>query len=289
MFGEHAVVYGRPAVACSLPDGAYAALSHTDSPSWTVRHPEGTLPVDDDIERAGRKLFDEFDLQPEQLQIDVELSIPVGVGLGSSAAMAVALAKAAAELTGGGTDGDAIERAVAASETVFHATPSGIDQRAAAGRGFFSYKKCDDSGEVLSFDVPSRTWVVARVGPSKSTAEMVKHVADRRERNSAVVDSVFDDFAAIAEAGRRALGAGNWDAVGELMDLNHGLLNALGASTPRLEAAVDAARTAGALGAKLTGAGGGGCIAALPAPKHLDDVAEALDDHGDVHRFELPA
>ncbi len=291
LFGEHAVVFGHPAVACSLPGGASATISRSGDPSWSIRHPGGLIESDDDVRRAARRLLAEFDLRPEQLQVDIELTIPVGAGLGSSAAMAVAVARAAAVLQQLDRDlAEAkIDAAVAASETVFHGTPSGIDQQAAMGGGFFSFQKSKPTPSTTPLDVPPGRWLVARVAPSASTAQMVESVASLRRRQPEILDSLLCEFASLTRAGTRALESGSWDEVGELMDLNQGLLNAIGVSTPELESACSAARTAGAYGAKLTGSGGGGCIVALVDEHNLSDVQKTLQRQGDVYSFSLPS
>lgn len=290
VFGEHAVVYGQRAVACSLPEGARASLRRSASPQWSITHPGGTLEIDEYVRRALQAIFDTFDLSSAEHTVDAELTIPVGAGLGSSAALAVAVARAAADIVG--IDDDTargrIDEAVAASEAVFHGTASGIDQTAAMGAGFFAYSKSHGWPEISSLDVPEHRWIIARVAPSASTARMVKSVADLHRRRPEWIDPLFERFDAIARAGCEALEAGRWRDVGTLMNLNHGLLNAIGVSTPALEAACHTARDAGANGAKLTGAGGGGCIIALADDEHGPDVEAALAEEGDVYSFTLP-
>lgn len=291
VFGEHGVVYGHPAVACGLPRGARATLSFSSDPSWSLSDPNQTITVDDDVRRAGRQLLSRFDLRPEQLCIDIELAIPIGAGLGSSAAMAVALARAAAKLCDldDAVRRKAVSEGVAASEAVFHGNASGIDQRAATKGGFFAFEKGQNRPRVTALDVSPHRWIVARVAPSKSTSAMVESVADLRRRRPEIIDSIFDDFARVAVAGQQALEAGRWDVVGELMDINQGLLGAIGVSTPALERGCADARDAGAHGAKLTGAGGGGCIVALVDDTDARAVEDALSDHGPVFSFILPS
>jgi len=291
VFGEHAVVYSRPAVACSLDGGVTARLSRAGSPSFQMQTINGPLSVDDRVREAADRLFSTFELAPQQLTIEVEVDIPLGAGLGSSAAMATAMARAAADLRGlkGNQRREAVDDAVAASEAVFHGTPSGIDQRAAVGEGFFTFEKSDDGPRFASLDVPSQTWLVAKVASSSSTAKMVEAVRQRRNRHPELVDGLLDDFGAIARRGAQALIDSDWSTAGELMNLNQGLLNAIGVSTDALDTACHAARDAGARGAKLTGAGGGGCIVALPPAEDIDTVQAALGDYGDVYRFRLPS
>lgn len=291
MFGEHSVVYGRPAVATSLSHGAKATLSTDEPPGVRIRHPGGVFHEDERVQRALRGLLAIFELRVDELCIDVELKIPVGVGLGSSAALAVAVARAAARLTGQPPHDqqDRIQRAVDASETVFHGTPSGIDRRAAMGKGFFSFVPPHGTpARVQPLQVPPHPWLVARVDSPSSTERMVSSVRQLHQRLGEFAEALFDDFASVARRGARALGAGDWKTVGKLMNVNQGLLDAIGVSTPRLGAACHAARDAGAWGAKLTGAGGGGCIVALPASDRLEAVRKTLEDHGEVYQFRLP-
>ncbi len=290
VFGEHSVVYQRTAVACSLAGGVRANLSTMGSPSFHLQTINGALEVDERVRQAADRLFSTFQLDPKQLTIDVQVDIPLGVGLGSSAAMATAMAKAAADLKGleGAAQRAAVDKAVSASEAVFHGTPSGIDQRAARGEGFFAFRSNGEGPRFQPLDVPSNTWLVARVAPASSTARMVQSVRRLRDGHPRLIEGLLDEFGAVADAGAEALADGDWPRVGELMNINQGLLSALGVSTEVLERACYAARDAGALGAKLTGAGGGGCIVALPDADNVEDVKQALEPLGDVYRHDLP-
>ena len=289
LFGEHAVVYGHRALACSVPRGARVELSRSPAPSWTVDHPGGSFTANNDVLRAGEILLRHLDLRPAELTIRVELSIPVGAGLGSSAAMAVALARAACALQEIPPERQEaiVFDAVAASEQILHGNASGIDQAAACSRGFFTFTR---GAAPEPLQAPDRRWLIARVAPAASTSRLVQGVADRRGRHPALLDTIFQEIDDLAAAGADALRAGRFEEVGELMDINQGLLNALGVSTPALEQACFAARQAGALGAKLTGAGGGGCIVALPAEESPGPCAvyNALRDLGEVFEFSLP-
>ena len=289
LFGEHAVVYGEPAVACSLPLGAEATIEASERPDWVIADEKEAMIGDAAVQKAGRLLLKEFNLEPEGLAIRVRLSVPIGAGLGSSAAMAVAMARAAACLARVSEEeqGERIFRAVSASEGVFHGKASGIDQQAAMGSGFFAFRRRETSVEVTPLEVPPARWLVARVAPSASTSAMVEGVSRLRERYPSRVGGIFREISALSYDGIEALKAGDWEKVGALMNINQGFLNALGVSSPRLEEACVAAREAGALGAKLTGAGGGGCVIAL-AGEDSESLQKALQSRGDVYSFELP-
>ncbi len=289
LFGEHSVVYGRLAVACGIPGGARASLFLKPSATWRVTHPGGSFDADDDVLRAGRLLLRHFDLRPEDLAIDVDLTIPVGAGLGSSAAMAVAIARAACDLREIPADqrDPLVTSAVNDSEGVLHGKASGIDQQAACHGGFFQFQRPAITTPV---EAPPRRWLIARVAPSASTARMVGAVADLHESYPQVTTQIFDTIDLVARRGAAALRVGDYREVGALMNFNQGLLGSLGVSTPDLEDACYLAREAGALGAKITGAGGGGCILVLPPPGPPEEcfVLHALEETGDVYEVTLP-
>jgi mevalonate kinase len=112
-----------------------------------------------------------------------------------------------------------------------------------------------------------------------ATHELLAGVRARYERQPTVYAGIFDQVDALSMAGARALVGSDYAELGQLMDVCQGLLNALGVSTPELERMADIARRAGAAGAKLTGAGGGGSIVAL-CPGKVADVVAALQSAG---------
>ena len=105
---------------------------------------------------------------------------------------------------------------------------------------------------------------------------MVENVAALRERNPAVIDRIIDSMSDLSAQGLEALLKKDLHRVGDLMNINHGLLSALGVSTMKLESLIHTARKNGALGAKLTGAGGGGCMIAVAEDKDLSNVEKAI-------------
>ncbi len=284
LFGEHAVVYGTPAVAAGLPRGAraIARVASGTTSELTLRSE-----LDEDIssrvaaEATGEPLAQAFHAILSQFQtktaveVEVTLEVPVGVGLGSSAALAVATARALGSLF---DETDVVDDAVRASEEVFHGNPSGIDQMAATRGGLIFFSRTDHV-EASPIEAPPLTVAVCQAGPAASTAKMVAKVAGRKGREGQLVDYLNQLIGDIARSATEALRKGDWPRLGELMDINHGVLCALGVSTAALDAACHTARDAGALGAKLTGAGGGGCVFAL-TPDGAGDVLAAWEEQG---------
>lgn len=284
LFGEHAVVYGKPAVAAGLPRGARAVATASEASTSRLVVRDGLTDevharveadaAGEPLARAFEAIVAQFDA-PTAVDVEVTLEVPIGVGLGSSAALAVACARALATFF---DQPDAVDAAVEASERVFHGNPSGIDQMAATEGGLFFYSR-HDGIETAPIEAPPLTLAVCQAGPAASTSEMVEKVARRKEREGQLVDYLNQLIGDTARAATGALSDGDWRRVGELMDINHGALCALGVTSAELDAACHAARAAGALGAKLTGAGGGGCVFAL-TPDGADDVLAAWKERG---------
>ncbi|WP_158542555.1 mevalonate kinase [Lujinxingia litoralis] len=280
MYGEHAVVHGFEAVACGLPLGAVARLRPGKTSTFIIEHPGGRFEADGQVLKAARGIVESFGLELEALESSVHLAVPVGAGMGSSAALAVALARAARELSGQG-DEARVEEAVARAEAVFHGQASGIDQSAALRGGVFAFRRGAHPGappQIEPMQAPALRLVVAQVAPSASTATMVRGVHALARRYPAAITPTFEAIGQVARAGRAALEAGDVQEAGELMNVNQGLLSALGVSIAAIDAACHLARQAGALGAKLTGAGGGGCVVALsPDAEHTRLIRQAWE------------
>jgi mevalonate kinase len=189
--------------------------------------------------------------------------------------MAVASARALAEAAGHLLAPDQLFEAAMAAERVFHGNPSGLDHAVAIHGGLMHFVR-GNPPRMRSVALGGHfRLLVAQVEAGADTGRMVASVAALREAHP-VARALCADIGALVAEAETALTAGDQAAVGRLMNLNHGLLSALGVSTASLDAAVHAARAAGALGAKLTGAGGGGCMVALVTDDTAPAVAAAL-------------
>jgi mevalonate kinase len=274
LFGEHAVVHGRHAIAAALDRGATARAKRVEGVSKLTMRPWGHVALadgSDDVARAFASVLEAVG-GDEPVDVEVDVEVPGGAGLGCSAAIAVAIARAAAEVLRVNLDDDRAASCANAWERVFHGNPSGIDVAVAARGGVLSFRRGHEPRTVVPGGVLELA--VASTGEPSSTKSMVESVARQLARRPEVVERTFDGIDTLAQKGVQAIEAGRWYEVGQLMNLNHALLASLMVSTERLEEACRLARESGALGAKLTGGGGGGCAIAL-APDKTDAVIEA--------------
>jgi mevalonate kinase len=203
---------------------------------------------------------------PGSLDFWLECDVPARAGLGSSAAMAVAIARAVSARTGASET--EVQEAVAAAESVFHGTPSGIDA-AAASRGRVGRFAQASGWQDLTLATPIEL-CVGITGRSHDTGALVAQVRALCD-GTPVARTLIDTMGELALAGAAALVAGDVAALARLLNLAHGLLVGIGVSCPELDDMVYAARAAGAAGAKLTGAGGGGAVIAI-AGEHGEEV-----------------
>ncbi|MGC4066597.1 MAG: mevalonate kinase [Polyangiaceae bacterium] len=279
LLGEHAVVYGHPAIVTALDQGARASATRSAKSALVLA---GTRYVIGQGE-VGTALGELLEvLHAQDVEIEAEISIPAGLGLGASAALGVAIARAILQLVA--DDGlpqderlELVQRAAQAWETVFHGTPSGIDVAAASLGGCFSFTRKD--GPVPIHVARPLTLAVGIVGPKVSTKVMVSGVAELRRKHPDLVNDSLGRIRALVENARHDVEIGDLVALGHAMDDNQVELGRLGLSTDALERACEVARGSGALGAKLTGKGGGGCVVAL-CSKEPQIVLEAWRNIG---------
>lgn len=266
LVGEHAVVHGHAAIAAGLKGGITVVASpgtgRLEVPAWSL-----TATADDGsaVGRALAAVLARFDARA--WDFSAEAAIPSRAGVGSSAALAVALARAAARATGREDEG-LVAAAVADAEAVFHGTASGIDAAAAMSGAVGRFTRAEGWRPIRVLQ--PMTICVGLSGRPRDTSAQVAGVRRLCERLPAA-DGVLALLGRLADDAQEALGVGDVDGLGRILDTAHGLLAALRVSSPELDALVHDARAAGAVGAKLTGAGGGGAVIAL-APGHERDV-----------------
>nr|XP_027224874.1 LOW QUALITY PROTEIN: mevalonate kinase-like [Penaeus vannamei] len=233
--------------------------------------------------------------RPLALRISVNSQLPTGAGLGSSAAYAVCLSGALLTSQGrldpgeGRANLEKVCRWAFRSEQIIHGTPSGIDNSICTYGGAVNFK----GGASTPVEVPPLQVLLVNTKVPRSTKALISGVRERRERHPSAIDPILDSLDALAERGIQALHdlasatrdqdrAAAHETIAELIEINQGLLCALGVSHPSLDRLVALAQANG-LRAKLTGAGGGGFGIVVEGLAGKEDVAKCcldLETHG---------
>jgi len=286
LLGEHAVVYGKHALALPIKNAMTAHCKKTKGPvvlripDWGID--ESFTRNDESVAGAAavlQLLLTQMEVAAENLQMEIQTRLPVAQGLGTSAALAAAMARALNALLGLSLTDDAINRLTFECEKLAHGEPSGIDNTLAVYGQALLFRKNDKPIQRSIKLKRTPPLVIACSGSPGMTLDQVAAVRKRYEHNPSLYDSLFDQIDRLSLAGHEALEAEDYATLGAQMNICHGILNGIEVSTPELETMVALARNHGAIGAKLTGAGGGGSIVAL-CPGTQDAVSSALRDAG---------
>jgi hydroxymethylglutaryl-CoA reductase len=270
ILGEHAVVYGRHAIAAPVPMTVKALVEDCDEgihlliPRWGVEFRLAENPSErHSFERPAGMMLDELGLSGRAMRIEVFPDVPRSMGLGGSAAMAVAIVRALDQRYRLGLSDEEVNRLAFEAEKLAHGKPSGIDNTLACyGKPLVFRSGSPPLVEPLNIKTPI-PMVVGMTGYEGLTAKTVGRVNAAWQQNRKLYERIFDQIDTLVLRGVQAIQDEDLATLGELMNVCHGMLNALQVSTPELEQLVDIAREHGALGAKLTGGGGGGSIIAL--------------------------
>jgi mevalonate kinase len=282
LLGEHAVVYGHPALAGALGQRIFVELEDdAEGPRVEVRGiPKGEDPTApgpaQELTRAFAAMAAELGVDP-RLRARVWSELPLGGGLGSSAALGVALARALCEAARQDCPpGRAAELALRL-EQIFHGAPSGVDPAVCARGGLLVFTRAMEGRpeRVEPVSPPAPVYlVVALTGIARGTRRTVLPLAERKAARPSLYDPLLVTLGELARGGKDALLRGDLAELGVRFDAAHGILSALGVSCAELDELTVALRKDGALGAKLTGAGGGGAAIALAS-----DAAHAAAMH----------
>ncbi len=286
LFGEHAVVYGQPAIA--------VPVTHVQAKAIVTPNPRGTAgsvhiqAPDIDLDCYLRDLAPENPLakaingvlaslnieRPPAFNLRVTSSIPLASGMGSGAAISVAVIRVVASFLGRQLPDEQVSALTYEVEKIYHGTPSGIDNTVVTYAMPVYFIK---GQPIQTFTVSSPfTIVIGNTGVRSPTSVAVGDVRKNWQADPAPSEALFAQIGEIAQQARQAIEAGEIEALGPLMDANHKLLQALTVSSPELDRLVDAARQAGALGAKLSGGGRGGNMIALADADNAAAIAQAL-------------
>jgi hydroxymethylglutaryl-CoA reductase len=287
LLGEHSVVYGYHAIAAPLGLAIRAEVMRPAATSELVisgwdSDPAAHNPAGAELaSRVADLIADRLGIAGSPVRVEVFPELPRASGLGASAALAVAVIRAMVHSFGLVVSEEEISQLAFECERLVHGTPSGIDNTVATFGRTILFRKTDAGNEIEDLVTPVPIPVVVGLtGVRSLTADTVGRVHAGWEKNPQHYEAIFSEIDGLVMTGVEALRRGDLAALGEVMNLNHGLLNALQVSSPELEAIVDLARRSGALGAKLTGGGGGGAMIAIAEPNRIHSVANTLDVAG---------
>lgn len=297
LFGEHFVVYGEPAIVLAIDRRSYAKVENRSDKRLRIHslnlnlsgyYEDQTFKVEQGDPKEAKLKFDPIKLAVDKvlsryqgsvgLDIEINSTVPVAAGLGSSASVVAAVTTAVGAALSVEISREDVLRITFEAEKVVHGAASGVDPAIATFGGALLFQM--DTGfkslEVKA-DIPL---VIGDTGIQRSTRLQVAKVREAKEKYPQIFDSLTRCAQEIVMRAMDALRENDLATLGELMNINHALLYGLGVSDESLEWLVTAARKAGALGAKLTGAGGGGCMLALAKNEKLEDVSRAIQARG---------
>ncbi|HKJ40275.1 MAG TPA: mevalonate kinase [Anaerolineales bacterium] len=287
LFGEHAVVYGRPALAVPVTQvHADVDITAADSAGIWINAPDinlhaevNTLPSDHPIASVIHNLFFISRISPfPNIDIKIVSTIPVASGLGSGAAVTVALTRALSSYINYSMTDEEINSFAYEIEKLHHGTPSGIDNTVVTYAKPVYFIK----GQLIETFTPGKpfTIVIGDTGISAPTKESVGDVRKLWEADKAKWEAIFDRVGEIVHKAKSNIESGKWEILGKLMNQNHALLQEMTVSSSELDNLVSAALNAGALGAKLSGGGRGGNMIALVEKERAPEISEALMSAG---------
>ena len=277
LLGEHAVVHGEPALAVALDRGVTAVAHRSDGPlvmyadSWQYR---ASADQDSAPARALRALCGVLGVEPSGATVELDPQIPPRAGLGASAALAVAVARSLASLFDLPLSNETLLAAAHASECVFHGNPSGLDAAVSSSGKTVLFSK-SNGAKIIPEAAPSL--LIVHSGFPKDTAASVARFAARIKAYPEEASRRMARIGALARRGVEMLQQHNLVTLGALMTENHRHLQWFDISSSALDRIVEIALEAGALGAKLTGGGRGGCAVIL-LPPNPQPVLAAIRD-----------
>lgn len=295
LLGEHAVVYGKPAIAIPV------SQLRVEVSLEAFRCPENEIWIDSPMIRLYKNVQDLHYEHPLRFAIDLTLaeckkrefpglmirinsSLPIGGGMGSGAAVSCALIRALSNyLNAQPLSVETVNRMVFEVEKIHHGNPSGVDNTVITYERPIYFRRSAPLEKISVRD--AFRLVIADTGINSATSAMVSGVRKRYEQDKSGYQATFDRIEELVNNARAALEAGDVHILAESMNENHRLLQSLEVSSFSLDRLVKTARSAGALAAKLIGAGGGGNMIALCTNETAKQVSQALNSIGAVRVF----
>ena len=287
LFGEHAVVYGQPALAVPVTqveaevriDKIFSQGIRINAPNIQLNARLDSLAPSHPLAATVRNTIAALEVDmPSGVAILIRSSIPVASGLGSGAAVSVAIIRALAKYLNKELTDEQVSALAYETEKLYHGTPSGIDNTVITYANPVYFVKGQPI-EILKVEKPF-TIVIGDTGIPASTKESVRDVRVQHHKKPERYETIFAAIGDIARTACQLIESGMPESFGPLMYENHALLRSIKVSSPELDKLVEAARNAGALGAKMSGGGRGGNMIALVQPKKAGAVARSLREAG---------
>lgn len=291
VLGEHSVVYGRHAIAAPIGLTIRTEVTRQEFGTELVIARWDTDAAYDPVgaklaERVTAHIAERLGLANKGMRVDVFPHVPRASGLGASAALAVSIIRAMADRFALPITDLEVSSLAFECERIVHGTPSGIDNTLATFGRAILFRNPDSTSDAAAPEISDIVTprpiqvVIGLTGKPSLTSHTVGMVRAAWQKNPTRYESIFSQIDELVMAGVGALRRGDLAELGELMNMNHGLLGALQVSSPELETLVGVARRAGALGAKLTGSGGGGAMIAITEPDSAESVGSAMSQAG---------
>lgn len=289
LFGEHAVVYGKPAIAMAINKRACVEVLEGNNNKINVNIRDlgikGCIDFDNGIimSDSPKKGILKYILESIKkvhdgsgMDINLDVNIPIGGGLGSSAAVAVATIAAVSAYNELDLKEEEIAKYAHEVELGVQKSASPLDTTISTYGGLIYLEaNAEDIMQLdIDYDIPV---VIGYTDTRGDTGKLVEAVRIKRDVYPEIINPVIDSIEIITEEAKEAILNNDKKRIGELMNINHGLLDALGVNTKELSNMVYTARNAGACGSKITGAGGGGSIIAY-CPDGTDKVISAINE-----------
>jgi mevalonate kinase len=288
LFGEHAVVYGRPAIAVPVTQVQATAIVEPGEHGLTIHAADidRSIQVDphnsfDPLATIVNLTLERLNCPPPDVKITIRSTIPIASGLGSGAAVSTAIVRALAQWFGARLDDAEVNALVYEVEKLHHGTPSGIDNTVIAYQRPVYFMR---GQPIQTFSVAQPFQVaIGNTGVASPTRITVGDVRKGWDSARARYEAWFDRIGAIVQQARSAIESGEIERLGPLLDQNQVVLRELDMSSAELERLIAAAKQAGASGAKLVGGGRGGNMIALVDDHTVEAVSAALKEAGAIN------
>jgi len=301
LFGEHSVVYGKPAIAVAVDRRAYVKIEKREDTRTHVTVEElgvsgflnlkkGTIELEKG--EKGRKGILEYIIKSlmktgtdDGVEVTINLDIPIGAGLGSSAAVTVATILSSSAINNIKLTMDEIAKLAHQVELEVQGAASPIDTTLSTHGGIIYLSK--DAQEIVQIDINTEIPIVIGYTSKRgNTGKMIETVRLKMKSHPQIMIPILNSMEALTNGAREAILMNDHKMIGEFMNINHGLLDAIGVNTEELSKMVFAARKSGALGSKLTGAGGGGSMIAY-CPGRVEEVVSSICEFENAFKINI--